>query len=157
MTDSTSITIDFLYLDLRVCTRCQDTDTSLDEAVAQVTDTLRKLGTTVALNKINVSTEELARTYAFMSSPTIRVNGRDIQLEVKENLCESCGDLCGDDVNCRVWVYQGQNYTAPPTKMITEAILREVAGKNHGADAEDTPYIMPENLKIFYAAMQDNS
>lgn len=56
------------------------------------------------------------------------MNGRDIQLEVKESLCDSCGDLCGDTVDCRIWVYQGKDYTIPPKAMIIEAILREVYG-----------------------------
>ena len=30
------ITIDFLYLDLSVCTRCQGTDSVMDEAIAEV-------------------------------------------------------------------------------------------------------------------------
>ncbi|MDS1030385.1 DUF2703 domain-containing protein [Bacillota bacterium LX-D] len=29
------------------------------------------------------------------SSPTIRVNGHDIQFEVKESVCSSCSDLSG--------------------------------------------------------------
>jgi len=71
---------------------------------------LEATGTEVVLNKINVNTEELAVAYKFKSSPTIRVNGHDIQIEVRESLCESCGDLCGDEVYCRVWVYQGNEW-----------------------------------------------
>jgi len=108
------LVIDFLYLDLSVCTRCQGTDTSLDEALAEVSRVLEATGTEVIVNKINVNTEELAIKHRFLSSPTIRVNGHDIQMEVKESLCESCGDLCGDEVDCRVWVYQGKEYTVPP-------------------------------------------
>lgn len=112
--DKKRLVIDFLYLDLSVCTRCQGTDTSLDEALAEVSRVLEATGTEVIVNKINVNTEELAIKHRFLSSPTIRVNGHDIQMEVKESLCESCGDLCGDEVDCRVWVYQGKEYTVPP-------------------------------------------
>jgi hypothetical protein len=106
-----AIVIDFLYLDLSVCTRCQGTDSSLDEALVEIERVLKAMGKEVVVNKINVTTEELAVKHRFVSSPTIRVNGRDIQMEVKETLCESCGDLCGDDVDCRVWVYQGKEMT----------------------------------------------
>ena len=33
------VEIDFLYLDLSVCTRCQGADTSLDEAISEVSRT----------------------------------------------------------------------------------------------------------------------
>ncbi|HBX22104.1 MAG TPA: hypothetical protein DEF34_00490 [Desulfotomaculum sp.] len=149
------IIIDFLYLDLSVCTLCQGTDSSLDEAVLEVSKVLQATGVDVVVNKINVHSEELARAWKFVSSPTIRINGRDIQLEVKESLCESCGDLCGDDVDCRVWVYQGKDYTVPPKAMIIEAILKEVyGGVRHPSNATEQEYILPDNLKRFYAAIQ---
>ena len=150
------IVIDFLYLDLSICTRCQGTDTSLDEALAEVSKVLEATGFEVDVNKINVTTEELAVEHKFVSSPTIRVNGRDIQMEVEESLCESCGDLCGEEVDCRVWVYQGKEYTVPPKAMIIEAILKEIYGGNDNKQAEQE-YIMPENLKRFYAAVNQKN
>lgn len=149
-----SMVIDFLYLDLSVCTRCQGTDTSLDEALAEVSKVLEATGVEVLVNKINVDTEELAKKHRFISSPTIRVNGRDIQMEVKENLCESCGDLCGDEVDCRVWVYQGREFSVPPKAMIIEAILKEVYGGDRDRNTVTPEYVIPENLKRFYTAMK---
>ncbi len=148
------IVIDFLFLDVSVCTRCQGADTSLDEALSEVSKVLEATGVEVLLNKINIVSEELAKQYMFISSPTIRVNGHDIQMDVKESLCESCGDLCGDEVDCRVWVYQGNEYTIPPKAMIIEALLKEVYG---GSDDEqkEPEYSMPDNLKKFYAAMKN--
>lgn len=146
------IMIDFLFLDLTVCDRCQGADTSLDEALADVANVLQATGIGVAVNKINVNTAELAEAYKFISSPTIRINGQDIQMDVKETLCESCGDLCGDQVDCRVWVYQGQEYTVPPKGMIIEAILKAVYGGMPSAQ-EPAEYVMPENLRNFYAVM----
>jgi hypothetical protein len=148
------IKIDFLYLDLSVCTRCQGTDTSINEALNEVSKVLEATGTEVVLNKINVNTEELAVAYKFLSSPTIRVNGHDIQMDVKESLCESCGDLCGDEVDCRVWVYQGAEYTVPPKAMIIDAILKEVYGGNQDGNLAEQEYVIPENLKHFYSVME---
>lgn len=148
------IVIDFLYLDLSVCTRCQGTDDALAEALAEVSKVLEATGVEVVVNKINVTTEELAIQHRFVSSPTIRVNGRDIQMEVKESLCESCGDLCGDEVDCRVWVYQGKEYTVPPKAMIIEAILKEIYGGVGGSNIVTEEYVIPENLKHFYAVMK---
>jgi uncharacterized cysteine cluster protein YcgN (CxxCxxCC family) len=90
--------IDFLFLDLSVCTRCQGSNDSLEQAIAEVSKVLEATGIEVVVNKINVISEKIATAYKFISSPTIRVNGHDIQMDVKESLCESCGDLCGDEV-----------------------------------------------------------
>jgi len=147
------ITIDFLFLDLSVCTRCQGADTSLDQALAEVAGVLAATGIEVLVNKINVNTAALAEEYQFVSSPTIRIDGRDIQLEVKESLCESCGDLCGDQVDCRVWVYHGQEYTVPPKGMIIEAILKAVYGGQPPLESAAVPYVMPNNLRHFYTVM----
>ncbi|SKA93975.1 protein of unknown function [Caloramator quimbayensis] len=157
ITNRRKLIIDFLYLDLSVCERCQGTDKSLDEAINEVSKVLESAGIDVIVNKINVNSEELARKYKFLSSPTIRVNGRDIQMDVKESLCESCGDLCGDEVDCRVWVYQGKEYSSPPKAMIIESILKEVYGGNNSIDSEEKEYVMPDNLKKFYAAMKAKS
>lgn len=145
--------IDLLYLDLSICTRCKGAEDSLEEALAEVARVLEATGVEVSVRKIHIQDEEQARTHRFISSPTIRVNGRDIQLDVKESLCESCGDLCGDDVDCRVWVYQGKEYTSPPKAMIVDAILRAVYG-GHDGDSEVEPeaYDVPLNLQKFFAA-----
>lgn len=151
------IKIDFLFLDLEVCTRCQGADSTLDDAIREVSGVLQAAGVEVLFNKVNVTTEALANHYRFESSPTIRIDGRDIALDVKESLCESCGDLCGDSVDCRVWSWQGREYTTPPKAMIVDAILRAIYGASPGvggqAEAEQ-PFQLPENLKKFYDAMR---
>ncbi|MGD9570135.1 MAG: DUF2703 domain-containing protein [Sedimentibacter sp.] len=146
-----NIVIDFLYLDVTICERCQGTDNSLDEAISEVSKVLEATDVDVTVNKINVINEELARKYKFVTSPTIRINGNDIQMDFKESLCESCGDLCGDDVDCRVWIYEGKEYTKPPKAMIIEAILKEVYGGGN-AKQEEQDYIIPDNLIKFYNA-----
>lgn len=146
-----SIIIDFLYLDVTICERCQGTDNSLDEAISEVSKVLEATDVDVKVNKINVLNEELARKYKFVTSPTIRINGNDIQMDFKESLCESCGDLCGDDVDCRVWVYEGKEYTKPPKAMIIESILKEVYGGSI-AKQKEQDYIIPDNLIKFYNA-----
>ncbi len=147
------ILIDFLYLDLNVCSRCQGTDDSLDQAIKEVSKILEATGIEVVVNKINVTSEELALKYQFVSSPTIRVNGNDIQMEIKESLCESCGDLCGDEVDCRVWTYQDQEFNVPPKAMIIEGILKEVYGNSSEKRINENDYVLPENLKNFYKAI----
>jgi len=150
-----SIVIDFLYLDLEVCTRCQGTNDTLDQAVAEVSQILHSAGTEVVINKVNVNTEELAIQYQFISSPTVRIDGHDIAVDVKENQCDSCGDLCGDTVDCRIWTWQGVDYTQPPKAMIIDAILKAVYGGPDSSPAHAIkPYELPENLRKFYEAMK---
>jgi len=107
------------------------------------------------VQKLHVQSEEQARELGFISSPTIRLNGKDIQLEVKESLCESCGEIAGENIDCRVWIWQGQEYTAPPKGMIIEAILQEVyGGAKEQPQAPPTTRDVPDNLKRFFAAKQ---
>jgi len=91
----------------------------------------------------------------FVSSPTIRINGRDLQPEVKEELCPSCSDLCGDDVECRVWVYEGGEYWAPPKAMIVSAIMAEAYGGRQITEASSARNGLPDNLKRFFAVKDD--
>lgn len=155
-TSERQIVIDFLYLDLSACSRCQGTETALDEALTEIAHLLEAIGTEMVVNKVNVINQELARKHRFVSSPTVRVNGRDIQMEIRESQCESCGELCGDSIDCRVWVYQGKEYAVPPKAMLIDAILHEVFGPE-GSEDEAAEYVMPDNLKRFYAAMEANA
>lgn len=142
------INIDFLYLDLNVCNRCQGTDQRLEEAIEDVTKVLELTGAEIVVNKIHINSREKAIQYEFVASPTIRVGGRDIQMKFKESLCESCGD----EVDCRVWLFKGKEYNVPPKAMIVDAILHDVyAGKKTSTDGEihKEPYNLPQNLEKF--------
>lgn len=146
--------IEFLYLDLSVCERCQGTESNLDEAIQDISQVLKAAGYAILIEKININTRELALEYEFVSSPTIRINGRDISLEVKESSCKECGDLCGDEVDCRVWSYEGVDYTEPPKEMIINAILKYIYSEQDSIinDAPQTDgYKIPANLERFFA------
>lgn len=151
------VIIDFLYLDLSVCTRCQGTDQSLEEGLQEVSKVLESAGVDVVVNKQKIATMQEAIDFKFASSPTIRVNGQDIQLDVKESLCESCGDLCGGDVDCRVWTYQGVEYTVAPKPMIVEAILRAVYGTPKEEAVETGVFQLPENLYRFFTLIEEKA
>lgn len=147
-----TIEIDFLYLDLTACTRCLGTDQNLERAVQKAAEVLKETGIKVQVNKILIESADQARALRFVSSPTIRVNGRDIALEMKESRCESCEScVCGETVACRVWMYGGMEYTEAPVGMIVEAILREVYGGPQRAPVESMPLgDLPENLNRFF-------
>lgn len=145
--------IDFLFLDLTTCTRCRGTDRNLESALDVVRDLLEATGIEVEVNKIHVKSAEQARDLRFVSSPTIRVNGSDIALELRESFCgcETCTDGCGEGIFCRVWAHRGREYTEAPVAMIVDAILRQVyAGVVERQPAAE-PYELPENLERFFA------
>lgn len=143
-----SIDIQFLYLDLNVCERCQGSDKNLDKAIQLIQPILVEIGYELRVKKINVNTEALAKHYRFMSSPTIRINNIDIQEDVLEDNCKSCGDLCGDSVDCRVFTYQNKQYHEPPVGMIIDQILKSIYTPQ--TIKEPNNYQVPENLLKFY-------
>lgn len=154
---SRTVEVDFLYLDLTTCSRCRASDATLDAAVETVRPVLDRFGAGVEVRKTLVETEEQARALGFVSSPTIRVNGRDIAGEPTESSCSECGELCGcgGGVDCRVWDYRGERHAEAPKALILEAILAGI-GPSDGARSEGTPEAMPvadvpENLKRFFA------
>lgn len=141
--------IDYLYLDLQTCDRCVGTDKILDEVIMILTPSFQVAGYEIKYSKTKIETEELARQYRFVSSPTIRVNGQDICQSVAENSCGCCSDISGTDVECRVFDYNGETYEIPPKEMIAEAILK-TAFKVYDKDCSGGDYELPENLKTFF-------
>lgn len=148
------IQLDFLYLDLQTCTRCQGAESNLDQAIREVSSVLSAAGVTVNVQKINITTPELAEKHRFLSSPTLRINGHDIDLQVTETPCKDCGDLCGDTVDCRSWIYHGTEYAEPPKEMIINSLLKEVYGTHAPEMTITNNYILPENLKVFFAGLE---
>jgi hypothetical protein len=146
------IAIDFMYIDLEVCERCRGTDANLDAALAQVSAVLEAAGREPAVRRTLVESEGQARALGFVSSPTLRVNGRDVALELRQSRCESCESCsCNGTVECRVWVWQGQEYTEAPQAMIVDAILQEVYGELAPQAVAAAQVEVPENLQRFFA------
>lgn len=146
------IEIDFMYIDLEVCTRCKGTDANLAIALNSVADVLEASGAEVVLRKTLVDSEQKALELGFASSPTIRVNGRDIALEFRESNCTSCGEACNGETDCRVWVYRGQEHTEAPVSMIVDAILSAVYSVREQVlkPQPKNDNAVPENLKRFF-------
>ena len=97
---------------------------------------LKELKVNADIEEILIDSEEKAKRYNFVGSPTVRINGRDIQEEVNKKRCLPCEELsehtkevakfvkqecsCG----CRIYFYKGKQYPYPPKEMIKEAIKR---------------------------------
>lgn len=132
--------IDFLYLDLSTCDRCQATDEVLDQALDELRKEIKDIKE-VAVNKIKITSDDEAKKYDFVRSPTIRINGVDIEkiltgrLEIKDSYCESCASGCGEScpestgggTQCRVVEYKGKTYEAVPKEMIKDAVRKTLS------------------------------
>ncbi|MFW6376319.1 MAG: DUF2703 domain-containing protein [Thermoplasmatota archaeon] len=134
--------IDFLYVDLSECERCQSSDKTLDRALRGLREQIHDAGiSTITINKTKVTSDEQAERYDLVRSPTLRIDCKDIEeivnedYEIKDNYCPSCKDVTGPDCyevtgggnECRVFEYEGKTYETIPEKMIKEAI-RDVVG-----------------------------
>lgn len=143
------VVVEYLYLDLTTCDRCIGTDGALDDVMLVLTPALQLAGLHVEYNKIEMVTADIATHYRFLSSPTIRVNGRDICESVAENHCACCGEISGGDVDCRVFEFDGQSFEIPPKEMLAGAVLRAVFGGTDGG-CSCGAYELPGNLKSFF-------
>ncbi len=141
------IFVEYLYLDLKTCDRCMGTDSVLDAVLVALTPALELAGYTVMCRKIEISTARMAEEFRFHSSPTIRVNGRDIFQTVVETNCGCCSEISGTDVACRAYETDGETYEVPTKEMLAEAILRSVYAPS---DCSCESYVLPENLKQFF-------
>jgi hypothetical protein len=154
MTSESTLIIDLLALDLNACKRCSGTDANLRSALEALAPLLREVGVEVAVRRTIVASADQAERLRFESSPTIRIDGRDIADEVREGPCGDCGELCGcsGGVACRVWVWRGREYPEAPTAMILDAVLKAYARPGRPADATSQPFRLPENLRRYFAA-----
>jgi hypothetical protein len=148
--------VEFLYLDRTVCERCKGTEEILKEAVEEARKILGPTGVEVTLTMTHVRSEKQALALGFVSSPTVRVRGRDAALDVKENPCTSCGELGGCEISCRVWTWHGIEYPVPPKAMLLDAILREAYVHPGNGLSPQPLQDLPENLKGFFRGNRED-
>ncbi|MCX6798844.1 MAG: DUF2703 domain-containing protein [Candidatus Diapherotrites archaeon] len=106
-----------------------------------IKDGLKELGAKADVEEILIDSGEKAEKYKFAGSPTIRIDGKDIQEQISKARCLPCEELseqskgatefvkqeckCG----CRTYSYKGKQYPYPPKEMIKEAIKYSIALK----------------------------
>lgn len=153
------LNVDLLAIDLNICQRCVPTADQLGIAVGLLNPVADALGIELRYREIVVQTPEQAKECALLSSPTIRLNGRDIVQDIRESKCESCGEVTNNNtsVDCREWHYRGEVYFAAPLPLLIESIMGAMLNI-------DTPPIvislleeLPENLKRFFESKRGRS
>ena len=159
ITEVPSLNVEFLFLDDEVCQPCSSMARALDEAIEIVAAPLASMGVDVHVEKIHIVDLKTAETHKFMTSPTIRINGNDIDPARTEEECGTCGDLTGGRtaVNCRNWHWRGQVHQTAPTGKLVEAIM-DMATRSK-ADcctdiSDEAAYTVPENLRAFFVVRE---
>lgn len=147
------LNVDLVVIDLSTCERCVPTGDQLRAAVKLLTPVAETLGIDLRHQETVVQTPAEAKEIALLSSPTIRLNGRDIAQDIRESLCESCGDLTDNNtsVDCREWHFRGKVYSAAPIALLVEALMEAML------KIDELPPVtpsalkdLPENLKRYF-------
>lgn len=120
------VTIELFALDTERCSPCRAALANVEEAALQIGRSLDPARHAVSTRVVRLGSPAEARRLGVVSSPTVRVNGRDIALGVDEQDCPSCGDLAGTAVSCRTFSWRGAQYDHPPVGLIVEAVKRHL-------------------------------
>ena len=106
-----------------------------------IKNSLKELGAKADVEEILIDSNEKAKKYKFEGSPTIRINGKDIQETISKGKCLPCEEMAEQNrgttefvkqeckCGCRTYSYKGEQYPYPPKGMIEEAIKKSI--KNH--------------------------
>jgi hypothetical protein len=159
MSEANQIEIEFLYVDIESCTRCKGTDANLTTALQMARSLLDAVDARVTVRKTLVDSEQLAVELGLISSPTIRINGREIDVDLRESHCEDCTEICGcgEDIACRVWRYKGEDYEVAPVSVLLNAIMSAVYAPLRADEHTPRPRALSENLRKVFAAKQEST
>jgi len=98
--------VEILYTDL--CPFWKETLKTIDEVAAD-------RNAKVLIKKVKVTSQERAKRLKFPGSPTVRINGVDIDPATRE---------VEGYIGCRVYMYEGATYEFPPKEMIKSGFER---------------------------------
>lgn len=147
-----ALVVELLVIDLTTCKRCVPTGDQLQQAVRLLEPVAKALGIELRHRQIVVQTPQEAKAHALLSSPTIRLNGRDIEQDIRESLCKSCGDLTENNtlVDCREWHYRGKVFSAAPLPLLVEAIMAAMLAIDQPPVVPTPIDELPENLQRYF-------
>lgn len=88
---------------------------SYQEALVEIKEALEELDLQAEVEVIPVDSPEKAQAYKFLGSPTVKINGLDLEPEL-----EATGNFSLNA--CRTYIYEGVLYHYPPKEMLLEAL-----------------------------------
>ena len=127
------VVIEYLYLDLNTCESCAQTEEVLESVLDELRHAFKIAGYDLEYHKVLIETAEMATAYRFLSSPTIRVNGRDIWNFVKVNNCGCSENIDGTQL----------------AEMFAEEIIKWALIPKLPSFLLDE-YVLPDDLKKFF-------
>ena len=129
------VVIEYLYMDLNTCESCVRTEKVFESILDDLRHAFKIAGYDLEYHKVLIETAEMATAYRFLSSPTIRVNGRDIcnWNSAKEKICGCCEDIDG----------------TPLAEIIAEEIIKWALVPKLPSFLLNE-YVLPDDLKKFF-------
>ena len=117
-----NIQIEWRHLDVdgSTCERCGDTGHEVEQAVAALNQECVAQGVTFELIETRLEADALKESNAIL------IDGRYLeallpQAERGDSHCSSCGDLTGEEVECRTVELAGKRHETVPASLIREA------------------------------------
>ena len=95
-------------------------------AVERVQQVLAEEGLSAEVLEVNVSGPSIAQNVRFLGSPSIRVNGLDVEPEARR------AHVYG--MMCRTYAVDGRREGLPSREMLRQAMREEMAGGEAGND-----------------------
>ena len=101
-----------------------------------IRESIKEIGVKAEIEEILIDTDEKAKKYNFIGSPTVRINGKDIQEEVSKDKCGCCEDIIEQTkeatefvkqeckIGCRTYFYKNKQYPYPPKGLLKQALNR---------------------------------
>ena len=89
-----------------------------EPAVERVREVLREEGISGEVSEVNVPDDATARALGFLGSPSIRINGQDIEPDARSS--KQCGMMC------RTYMEGGKRQGLPSREMIRTALREAV-------------------------------
>lgn len=142
-------------LDTTSCAPCASAVASLHAAAVLLNRELGKEGYLVATRVVRLKDADHARALGVLSSPTVRVDGVDVALELDESPCPSCSDLAGAPVACRTYEWDGRFFDHPPAALIAAAVRRHIAAGLQAPTSPPTPDRGTSSVERFFTARTD--
>lgn len=92
-------------------------------------DVTKEFDLGIKIKEILIDSDVKAKKHKFIGSPTVRIDGKDIQEIVTKQVCPACSEISGKCTTCRTYLYKRKSYPFPPKKMIREAIKKFMVKK----------------------------
>jgi len=85
------------------------------ETLNAINEVAKEFNIVITVKKTMIASDEEAKEHRFPGSPTVRINGVDIDPEARET---------AGYIGCRIYTYKGKTYDYPPKQMIKSALQR---------------------------------